>query len=331
MRDKLQQALRGAVLPTPKLSIFLICLNVFCTQLSAQDPLGCKNATVVVNVFDSRNSRVTNLTAPNFKVQSRGMAAHVEASEFWHNPGGRVVVLLDMSGSMRGAKWKIAHAMALAFVSWAPRQEKISLLTFSDSVQPRFGLSDEKKEIVDWLSSSEVREGKSLSGRTALVKALVAGIMELSPSQPGDSIYIISDGGDNRGGGSASDIERELTDFGIRLFFFLIPDKYASASEKRIDTPAWEEVVRRSGGSFSKAENILIDKEMMAKMQEGTLNLQSQISDFYLLRIDGMEGHLKSKEWSIEVVNTDGHKRKDVTLSFPHRPAICREHSGTAQ
>lgn len=102
-----------------------------------------------------------------------------------------------MAHEVDSDRWAIARAMALAFVTWAPPKEQIWLLSFNDTVQQRFGPSDEHKAIEDWLNDPSVREGKENKGRTAELQAISAANKVLSPPQPGDAIYIITDGGDN--------------------------------------------------------------------------------------------------------------------------------------
>lgn len=63
--------------------------------------------------------------------------------------------------------------------------------------------------------------------------------------------------------------------------------------------------------------------KVMKEMQDTTVAIQGIISRFYLLTIEGVEPSLKPKPWTIELVDEQGHKWKNLSLSYPRRPAAC--------
>jgi hypothetical protein len=94
-----------------------------------------------------------------------------------------------------------------------------------------------------------------------------------------------------------------------------------------------DDLVHRSGGSevvlnessrlvFTGHDYRLNDKSAKA-MEEATLAVQSLISNFYVRRTEGMPPSSKPKDWRMEVVDAQGHKRKDITLAYPQSPPSC--------
>jgi len=326
-------------------TMLLVVLCLVPVALPAQETQVCGNS-VVVGVVDAHNLLVSGLKASDFKVSSRGAAPRVTSSEYRQNAGGRVVVLLDtskrMGASAKNAKWRIANVMAKAFVTWMPPNEQITLIAFSEGEQRRFAAADGRKPIEEWLSSEPVSNGQILKGRSAWLDAVLAGIKELSPPQTGDALYIITDGGDNSSEASLERVERELLNSGIRPFLFLIFDKYASSADRAAGFPRLQQLVERSGGALvsldrnsrlppTGAGEPQLDSKTMAAMQETTLALEAQISNFYLLQIEGVDSADKPRGWTIEVADAEGHRRKDVFVTYPHRRVACRPQSSPAQ
>jgi hypothetical protein len=302
---------------------------------------------MVVSALDRKNLPARGLTASDFKVSSHGTVARVTSSEYWHNPDGKVVVLLDIGGSMQRRsfddRWKIADALAQAFVASAPPQEQISLLTFSLTVHQQFSASLERKPIEDWLSSPAVSTGQVLWGDSwgdsAFLEAIRAGIKEISPTRVGDSIYIITDYGATSDRKSFAKIEQDLTDSGIRVFAALLDtDKAALYVAERNGPAELTELVRESGGRVearflpnpyfppSRRDVLVLDASTTKAIDSTTFFVLNQINNFYVLRIDRAKSFPgKKRKWSVAVVDAQGHKRKDVTIvAHPYRLPACQ-------
>jgi hypothetical protein len=313
------------------LSLLIVCLPAL---LFAQSAPGCKDRVVITGVLDARGVPVKNLAVTDFTAIYRGKPLTVVSSEYRENPHARVRVLLDVSASMRGEsssdKWKIAHAVASDFVSSAPTGMGVSLWSFSSAVQEKFEASDGRQPIQDWLASSAVRAGSEVKGRTALLDAIVASIHELSPAQPGDAIYVITDGADNVSKTNSSQVERWLLDSGIRLFAFLLPDPIP-AQEERLNQLDLDELVRRSGGLLANLDALptgmrgdyVYDEKTARAIGSATGPLTTQITNFYVLIVAGVDDSAKPKDLNLNVVDAQGHKKKDIVLTYSHRPVGC--------
>ncbi|HUO14249.1 MAG TPA: hypothetical protein VMX38_04615 [Verrucomicrobiae bacterium] len=83
---------------------------------------------MVVNVFDSRGNPVRGLTKENFHLRVNGKPAVVLDARYSLSPR-RIVVLLDMSGSMIGeeatGKWRIAREAAEDLLAETPAEVPI--------------------------------------------------------------------------------------------------------------------------------------------------------------------------------------------------------------
>lgn len=305
----------------------------------AQTAQECNGSTVIVSAVDPTGAPVKNLAAADFRASYRGRPVSVSSSQFSENPPGRVLVLLDLSASMLAQgnssnKWKIARAMASEFVSSAPAGTQISFASFASTVQQRFPASGGRPLIQEWLASY-VREGSQPKGRTALYEAIRTAINELSPGEPGDAIYVITDGEDNLSHTKAPQVEPLLLSSGTRLFAFLMSRPESAQAARLEPSPQdLEDLARHSGGaaisldahvySFG-GEHYPYDDKVMKDIRASTRTIQTQMTNFYVLTIDGMDPLAKQKDLSLKLVDAQGHKRNDVSLAYPRWPVQCSQ------
>lgn len=298
-----------------------------------QSNMDCTQRVIVATALDTHLAPVANLVTADFHLSHPSGGGKVTSSEFLGNANGRVVVVLDMSGSMSAGsgshKWKIAHAMASAFVSWAPPKEQISLLAFAGSVQQRFSFSDGRKPLQDWLTSEPVLRGKQLHGCSPLWDTVLEAGGQLNPAQPGDAIYLISDGGDNCSKATPSLVEHSLLDSGIRVFAFLLNDR---GKEEKLSPELIGDLTRQSGGLIANVDALQppygrddyrLNSKIRAAIQDATLMILSQLSNFYVLSIEGVDPSSKAKHWDLEVIDAQGRKRKGITLVYQHLLPSC--------
>jgi hypothetical protein len=105
----------------------LILLALFSSGLAQQAPnpeATPATRPVLVNVFDLHGKAVRDLTKDNFRVRVNGKPAVVLDARYSLAPR-RIVVLLDMSGSMAGEsdnkKWRIAREAVEDFLAQTPQ------------------------------------------------------------------------------------------------------------------------------------------------------------------------------------------------------------------
>jgi hypothetical protein len=134
---------------------------------------------------------------------------------------GVAVLVLDVSGSMKGAKLDSAKAGAKRFLENMGQRNQVGLVTFSDGVQdtvPVGPVGDVRYSVADVVDRSQARGG------TALYDAVAAGVrMADDAAVEGDAIrgvVVMTDGQRNNGRVKLSDLvtltnrsEQPVTDF----------------------------------------------------------------------------------------------------------------------
>jgi hypothetical protein len=313
----------------PAKSTALLCL-VLCvgtSSLSQNEP-NCRR-TVIANILDSAGIVRSGLSGENFDVIYKGRSTKPDSVVYTKGPR-RVVVLLDVSGSMccrdvGGApKWQIARDAAWELVAALPPASKAGLMTFSEKTEVRAELSTDHKPIHDWLDGEVARHPESFYGSTALYGAVQAAVAQLQPSEPGDAIYLITDGDDNSSKVSRSKVEDALRSSGVRLFALIVNGGgFFTTREEHGGLEDLLSVIRGSGGSIEIAGSTF-DNRMKDQLKLRSRQLSSEIAEFYSITVQLPETSEKPERLEINVIGGNGHRRKDLLVAYPRKVSPCR-------
>lgn len=316
----------------------LVCVAFLAAVIAAaaQARPACSAPTIMASVVDPHGMPIVGLTANDFRLSHRGDIGSVMSSQFRGDSEERVVILLDRSGSMFSRpfsnKQNVANVVAYEFVSLAPAQMQVSLLTFASSIDGRFEAANGRKPIQEWLTSPPPPNRKGKDAHTAMYDAMFEALRELGPIHPGDSIYLITDGGDNRSKTKFSQVEHAMLGSGVRLYIFLLTDS-TSIQGDQAGRFNLEGLARKSGGLITgmqasglmpvTADRFVYNDEVVKAIENTTRQTLNQMSAFYLLSVLEERPSARPKDWNLEVVDSDGHKRKDIGLTYSHSPASC--------
>lgn len=160
----------------------------------------------------------------------------------------RVLVLVDTSGSMGqgygSAHWGIGLRAAAFAIDATPLESSVSLGSFDE--QDKFGKFESRQEVANELVALALQEKPN--HQTALYRALKDAATQLQPIQFGDTIFLVTDGGDNRSGDLQKKAQQELIARGIRVFVFLVVDKDFKTTEEREAPELMSELANATGG-----------------------------------------------------------------------------------
>ena len=206
----------------------LILAGLVGTDPLLAQPLDCSNRKLVVQVVDRKGALVRDLVQSDFAASYDGHPLTL-ASVQPHHGSGRVVLLLDKSGSM-GYKLGNFNAdlpptpseeMVLEeFLASLPPGVPLALIFFGETIESKTGFG-ETREKLHQLASHEFRDSKKWKGHTALWDAIFEAALLLDKAQMGDSIVLVSDGADNYSIRQPREVTNILLDQGIRLFAFI--------------------------------------------------------------------------------------------------------------
>lgn len=163
--------------------------------VASGDPLEAQRATfsakteaVRVDVLVTDNGRpVLGLKPTDFELLDNGVAQQIDHASFEQIPLN-VILTLDMSDSVAGARLDHLRAAGRAFLTALKKEEQAALITFSHVVALGSNLTNDFERVRAVLEAAEP------SGGTGLVDASFASIM-LAESDVGRSLVLVfSDG-----------------------------------------------------------------------------------------------------------------------------------------
>jgi hypothetical protein len=267
------------------------------------------------------------LTKENFRVHINGKPVEVLDARYTVAPR-RIVVLLDMSGSMSGghgghdsAKWKITREVLEDLLAQMPGDVPIAMLTFAGTIREEFDFPNSRttiaKRLDDLFVPPKLKHG---AGSTALFDAILQGLRLLGPVQTGDALYAITDGGENASHASVAKTKAALLQSGVRLFAFLFREPSPPGEEGARET--FRSLVEDSGGlwfgvSAQPFSTFLdayyaYDKDAREKVRMCTNELSVQVNGFWTLHLPVPSSN-KDTKMKLEVI---GHKGR-IGVTYP--------------
>lgn len=302
----------------------------------------CGKRLLPVFVTEKDGSVVTTLTSVDFRLASRsGTTSMVglKHDERRH----RVIILLDVSASMRGAPgdslWQVAMALARHASSAAGENSDLALVLFFDRVLETVGFSQGKGAVQQRLE--EVAKDPAFpmprNATTPLAPSKDSRIYDMVREQAlklenptsADSFLVITDGLDEGSTAKPDQIIDLLSNSMIRVFTILVDPTQGQPSS--IGPDAFVRIVQRSGGNvFGPIGSNNAAFRKSAKMAEAQKVLEEQLSQFYrgiysndVLVIQTPSVILKSEVVGVTLTDSVRQETKKAQIHFPHEIGPC--------
>ncbi len=302
------------------LSLGLLTLGIIAI---AQQPPAITTKAPETSDCSRRSIPITALRGPE-KVELQASALRIKIGAVTpsilylerENMAPRVIILLDTSGSMWssfGPKWSSALIAANFALNAVPPTSPVALVTFSQETHAaRFGSRDDARKALIALTKEKPK------GRTALYSAVEQSLQLFGEERFGDSIYIVSDGGDDYGPDILRHAADALIQRGTRAFAFLIPDQPGDRTTpaERDGVPHLADFVAQTGGTLLRTETParwVESKEGIAALNA----LRSQLQSPYRLEVQLTDTPRKFLKLQIE--SSDAR----FELAYPHRIGAC--------
>jgi tight adherence protein B len=152
------------------------------------------------------------------------------------------ILVLDVSGSMRGPRLASAKDAATAYVNTLPDDVEIGLVSFNDTVEIVVEPTTDKAEV------NRAIDGLEAGRKTALFDGIIAGL-DLANADLGARLLVLSDGGDTVSAATVDDVKASAALEGIPIDIVALTPTTAHAEVLRsISVP--------TGGQFLLATDV---------------------------------------------------------------------------
>jgi hypothetical protein len=300
----------------------------------------CQHRTVTVSVTAPDGSPVPQLGSANFAGIYRKTSVHVTSAIMNREPI-RVVLLLDVSGSMKGMGTgfvgKFSLDLAEHFVSNMAPETAIGLGYFYTELIPVLPPTTDRNSLLHQLEGLRTHPD-SFKGRTAVWDAVLGSMKMFDHPRSGDVIYVITDGGDNASKMTVNHVVQILGESGIRLtaFVFQAMPAIRRTAEEEIGPPTVDEVARDTGGTILtqmtesvgslkvSGEPTLFEKSgKFTPFGSYLISQYRQIGSFYRIGFDLSESLKKPQNWKLELLGLEKSQREKIALTYPHVLPAC--------
>ena len=161
------------------------------------------NVRVNVSIEDGAGNPVTDLTDLRLVLSENGVEVYGQQLSSGRTAGSTVLVM-DLSGSMRGRKLEAAKQAAEKWVDQAPSELAIAVIGFGTIVRFRSPFSTDKSSIRSNIAGLDVRRGQA---NTALNDAILEALGLLDGRSGAHDVLALTDGADTA---SHHDVEAVL-------------------------------------------------------------------------------------------------------------------------
>jgi hypothetical protein len=242
----------------------------------------------------------------------------------------RIVILLDASGSMQ-THWDLVLWMALSLADSSLPNTHVALLIFGKQVKEKVGFSEGQNAVRERLRKlrAGLRDSAKLAeGPTAIMDALVAGLELLETPNSADSLYLISDGGENSSQVRPHEATDRLIRSRIRLFVTLLSDPAGSrATAEELNGPErLADLAKKTGGRmiWPFASGFSWRQKGIAELT-GVLDLlHNEMVHNYRVELELSEKLNKPRSLEMNLLGENRKQWKDVQLFYPTELAAAR-------
>lgn len=322
-----------------KCVVRFVVLGLCTTAVAAQDP-SCRRRTLPVALRDEQNLPIQNLSISDLQARAHGKPVKLLSISPDPRPH-RVVLILDASGSMGSTQGEpplasLEFALARHFFEANKQRSQIALLLFNNEVTESVDFDQGNSAVEDKLQhilGNRDYVKSHVKGRTALRDAILAGLQMLRHPSSADSLYAITDGGDNASKHGVADLEQRLAATSVRLFAVLLHKElgYRNLTEEEMSGPGeLLEITERSGGEILTAaawrgKDMVLSADSQAKWkaQETLGRLYQTILGDQLLEIELPFLAAKDERWELKLSDGARHRWKDVHITYPTTLTRC--------
>ncbi len=306
--------------------------------------------TVPVNVLTYNTYQVLPFQPERLRGSLKGRP--VTISHFERIKGNRILLLIDISGSM--GDFSQLNDLLDLFLGQIPAGSSVAVGFFNDKTLLSDGFISVPKELI---KSLERFRGLEVQGHTALYDAIDQGLRFFQQPNPGDSILLISDGGENESKVQEKALNKALMESGIRVFVILPltgdspalqsttavpggplppPDSLRiSASQIAAEARALSDLVEKSGGAvypILRSDLRWSHKKWRPRMLDSARKFWlDAVAGGYLISVGVPRDLREPQAWKLSIDKAGDKNLGDGFVIYPRKLMPCSSTDATAR
>ena len=269
-----------------------------------------------ISLTVARHSQQPPTELGQVQVVVNGNQASTISSTLYSGPV-RVLLLVDSSGSMspitEGSGWGITLPTAAFAMDAVPLNAVVAVGRFAELLQ-----------LSPWQDRESAREQvlslkyQSPKGKTALYSAVSEAASMFRGAQFGDTVYLITDGGENHSAVSSRRLVEDLVARGVRVFVFLVAPKQYQTAEEREGPRAMDDLANLTGGFVYRP---LLSKEWLnsGEAAAAVKHIREQVALPYRIDFRLASPLIRETKLKLEAVLDP----KLYSLAYPRRLEPC--------
>ena len=136
-----------------------------------------------------------------------------------------------MRGVLGSTQWKAALGVAIDFANMMSSRAQLAFLAFDDTVHDEVDFSKGNQAVLAQLKRmAEVSGAPPKETHTVLYDALRSGVELFGAPRPGDIIFVVTDGGDNKSRTKPTDLQRILLSGGANFYAVIVLQELGNRS-----------------------------------------------------------------------------------------------------
>jgi hypothetical protein len=239
---------------------------------------------------------------------------------------GRVVIVLDLGTTLHGERRSIALGAIKDLLLTLPNEMPVAFISHSQSWDVAVNFSSKSR--LDIMAQAERLSAMPdvPIGRTPIVNQIAEGFKLLIDPQPGDEVYVITDGGsDSSSKSSWEQLTRVMSESGIRLNGIVLPPPRFTATEgQEIGVRFTEDFIETTGGTWIETRDAAHLRSRPELLSTYSRALLAMVRDRgFLVSVTAQQVPSKSKLWKLHATYSDGRPMHYVDVAFPQWWPAC--------
>jgi von Willebrand factor type A domain len=311
--------------------LLLLSVWIACRTAAAQ---GCK-VSVPATIVDANTGKfLPSITAA--MLHARVNKSFVPVTRLERINNFRVLLLVDASGSMSSdapnflsqKKWTVSEVRKTLEEDFAPLPPgvQVGFGIFNERVSFSNEFTSDPDNLHRLITDTTSRLKRPGGGGTAILDALHGSLDQFGRTSPGDTVLIVTDGGENKSRVSEKQIAREFSEKGVRLFVVLATDNHPTGPEEIGGPILMYDLAERTGGSVHTIDTNDArwgDKKWSFAAKESLHRFwNEQVLSAYLVHFTVPPGTSKDQKWLL-AIDPAANGRKKMAAGFPSRLGPC--------